>query len=912
MIDKNEELLQNITNSESKSSSKTIDEGEVDLPIKNITEQNQNNNNNLPKNLLRRKSLLKRRLFEKPDFIEQLLSKDIVDSFDFMKTNPEIYKILITLTQTYNRRLIKENELIFSFLTKIKMHEIIKSDLLESNLTWEALFSHIKPYIFGKIYNFYDTIYYSGNDSNLLYIIIHGKIGRYNLVEYTNSVSCEEYLLFLNKCYLRYQKMANEGAIDNSKKNNKDKNKKNKDKSKNKGNEEDEEKDRLELNDDEYIDEYLLKQIVDKNKEIYPLHSFDDIDKLDNIIFKIKLYSILSEGKSSDAIDLFEKYKFPATFLGYDKVLERKMTPQIFLQKLYKSLGPKGRYYMKQLGLIPQQIRFFKFEKEDILAPFEFFGNFEIIECAPKRKYTARCESDKCILICIDKKMYSSIIYQIQKNKREKEVSTFHSDYIFKNINIFFFTTKIFSQFKIRNLFKGDTIFNQDENVNHFILVKDGIIELSLQNISFFELYFLIKKVKETLIIFGKNFMLNINELFNFNTRIDTKTSIKFDIIREELHRKQNFIFSHSQKGFFGDYELFFGMPSLLTGRVSSDTCKLYYYDFEDYKNLNEETYILNESLKHSSFFKLKTILKRMINVYNSYWKRCHDILNKKEMEKEEIINLKNSEEMELAHKKTSKIYELNSPVKLNPNLKDIFLSHTTNNSMDFNISKDDDIENFIKLYLNKSNNNTNNKFFKTSLELIKAKLKSQNVNSSAHLNKDKTNNNTILKEDSQSLNSNTQLKTISNYIDIENQNIYKKSLNNIMKKIDNKKLLKEFKRTIDAQRTVSIKQKKKVFLPPILKIKGNLNNYPIFKTEAAHKNNNMNHSYSRDSIKSSDKSFKNSPRSKEKKNKIKKMKTLSLKVAQFNAMRYRIEQIQKRNPKLYKTNVNNSQHENI
>jgi hypothetical protein len=44
---------------------------------------------------------------------------------------------------------------------------------------------------------------------------------------------------------------------------------------------------------------------------------------------------------------------------------------------------------------------------------------------------------------------------------------------------------------------------------------------------------------------------------------------------------------------------------------VASDTCKVYYYDFEEYKNLNEETYILNESLKQNSFFKIKTILKR-------------------------------------------------------------------------------------------------------------------------------------------------------------------------------------------------------------------------------------------------------------------------------------------------------------
>ena len=72
----------------------------------------------------------------------------------------------------------------------------------------------------------------------------------------------------------------------------------------------------------------------------------DDIDELNIIIFKIKLLSILSEGKSSDAIDLFEKYKFPATFLGFNRVLERKMAPQLFLQKLNKNLGSKGRFYM--------------------------------------------------------------------------------------------------------------------------------------------------------------------------------------------------------------------------------------------------------------------------------------------------------------------------------------------------------------------------------------------------------------------------------------------------------------------------------------------------------------------------------------------------------------------------------------
>ena len=72
---------------------------------------------------------------------------------------------------------------------------------------------------------------------------------------------------------------------------------------------------------------------------------------------------------------------------------------------------------MKQLGLIPQKVKFLKFVKKDILEPY----NFEIIDCSPKRKYTTKCESDKCILTYIDKKMYSAILYDIQRNKREKE-----------------------------------------------------------------------------------------------------------------------------------------------------------------------------------------------------------------------------------------------------------------------------------------------------------------------------------------------------------------------------------------------------------------------------------------------------------------------------------------------------------
>ena len=172
MKDKNEKSTShnNITNNDK---SRTIEQPKKDSLINNniLTKTNRKS----LKGTKKRKSILKRNLFEKPDFIEQVLNKEVINEFDFLKSNEEIYNILKVLTQKYIRRIKKEKELIFSFLTKIKMQEVIKSDLLESNYTWNELYSYIEPYIFGKVYNFCDTLFYSGDESDLLYVIINGK-----------------------------------------------------------------------------------------------------------------------------------------------------------------------------------------------------------------------------------------------------------------------------------------------------------------------------------------------------------------------------------------------------------------------------------------------------------------------------------------------------------------------------------------------------------------------------------------------------------------------------------------------------------------------------------------------------------------------------------------------------------------
>ena len=881
------------------------------------------------KKIKKHRSTKKRLLFEKPDFVEQTLSKEALDTLDLQNSNLETYKILLILTKKYHLRIDKEKELLFSFLTKIKLQDAIKGDLLETELQWKEMYSILEPYIFGKLFNYYDTIFYNGDNSDLLYGVINGKIGRYSFVELTENISCEEYFLFLYNCRTKYQNMLknspnkNDSKIQNKKSDKK--NKKNADKTKLKRNineNKDEEENKLELKDDEYIDDNLLKQIVEKNSEAFTLDSYDDIDNLNEIIFKIKLSSLLSEGKSVK--ELFEKFKFPITFLDYDKVVNREVSVQIFLQKLYNNLGTKGHFYMKQLGLINQQVKIMKYVRKDILVPYTFFGNFELINCNPKRKYTTRVESENCLLLCIDKKVYSSILYEKQQNRRDQELNIFHTDYLFKNVNINYFSKKIFSHFKIKNFFKGDTLFKQEKNLEHFILVKEGLIELSLQNLSFFELNKLIKNIKDTLVAGAKKYRMDIDELLNFNMEIDSRTTVKYSIIKEVINQKQNFTFSLSKNGFFGEYELFFGIPSILTGTVASDSCKVYFYDFEKYKNLNEETYLLNESLKQNSFYKLKTILKRLINIYNSYWKICHEMLNKKEKENEELINIKNNEEIEKIKEKAMKLCEANTSAKINPNLKDIYISHSPIHNSDYKV---DDLENFIKSYLNKNNSTVNIKFFRTSLDIIKDRSKSQKFK----INKE--NNVKLIKEPQ-----NIQLMDKSNNKDEKKESIYKKSFDNFKNKLNHVILLRKFKQTMDSQRNATIKKHKKVFLPPILKVPEKLYKYKLFKTEV-HKintqynyekdndksidnlfNKSFNKSTNKSCSRSYDKSFdksksiyksinnyndkynpNNSNSRNKRKIKLNKMKTLNIKVAQFYSMRYKKDILRKRNPNLFK-----------
>ena len=220
----------------------------------------------------------------------------------------------------------------------------------------------------------------------------------------------------------------------------------------------------------------------------------------------------------------------------------------------------------------------------------------------------------------INKKEYSKIVNKLQKERRKKEIEFLYNNFFFKTINRAYFESKIFIKFEIDKFFKGHILVNQGEKMNKFIFIEEGIIKSSINNISLQEFPEKIKNLYDFIIKKAKENEIELKTLIDFDIKLNQKTNLKYELIEETLSQKQDFTISKAEKGIIGDYEYFFKVPSFITSTVISKNNRIFFYDFENFKIVNNEIHAFKENLKRISFYKLKSILKRMISIYNSFF----------------------------------------------------------------------------------------------------------------------------------------------------------------------------------------------------------------------------------------------------------------------------------------------------
>ena len=515
----------------------------------------------------------------------------------------EIRNILNIVEKKYFERNEKENNDLYRFFKSTYISDKLKSDILEANISVRKLCDLIGQFISAQIFNKNDNIYIVEEKSEIIYILLRGNIGLYNLDISYEEMTFEEYLNYLYKLKKKI----------NEKKNLNEENKTN---------------DNDNINPEkEFIDDFLLLNMIEDNKSFYSIRKHSDIEKIEEILFKIKIYLDCNDNNGENLIEIYNIYGYPYTKYNYQDVIDGKITFSQFRYNFKSRFGKREYYYFNQFNPSKNKIKKLKYVLSNYLEEYDYFGNFELIENKPVRNETARCESSKSLLLAINKKSYASLINDEQKNIRDKELEKFHTSFFFRKLNKNFFNEKIYTQFKIIDIFIGDELFKENDIFNNFYIVKEGILEISMNNYSILELKNIILQLYQ-----------NIKKYVQMNFILKEKMIHSFNIVKDALNLKRKFLVFTSEKGLYGDYELYFNMPSLFTASVISKKVTLFLYSYEKFNILYNEVYALQEGLKYSAIHKIEKIIERLVSIYNSYFIKIENEFTRKQQEQNDVL----------------------------------------------------------------------------------------------------------------------------------------------------------------------------------------------------------------------------------------------------------------------------------
>ena len=613
------------------------------------------------KKSIRKNSIIPRRfsLKEKQIYLNEMPSSK-------RNNDEEIKNILNITAKKFYERTDKENHDLFTFFVSTHINDQLRSDILQANISVKELCDLISQFISVQIFKKNDNIYIIEEKSELIYIILRGNIGLYKLDVSYQEMTYEQYLLYLYdiKKLNNEEKNIEENNINQKK---------------------------------EFVDNYLLLNIIEDNKSIYSIRKFSDLEKIRDILFLIMLSKDCNENNGENVVELYNVYDYPFSKFNYQDVIDGKSNFSQFRYNLKSFFKKKEYFYLNQMTRTKNLIKKLKYVQTHYLEEYDYFGNFELIETKPIRNETARCESSKTLLLAINKKNYSTLINDNEKNIREKELEKFHNSFFFRDINKNFFKEKIYSQFKIIDLFVGDELFKENDRLNNFYMIKEGIIEISMNNYSIIDLKNIILKL-----------YLKIRKYVHLDINLREKMIHSFNVVKDALNLKRKFLIFSSEKGFYGEYELYFSMPSLFTATVISKQVKLFLYSYEKFNKLYNDVIVLQEGLKYAAIQKIQKIIERLVSIYNSYFSKIENEFSIKALEQSNEFS---------ENKKTSK----NSFKKISSSIDNVknFSKHIKNNSnyQSYNNKIFSDIRHFTIIPEEKHKKEISNEYYSQTIE---------------------------------------------------------------------------------------------------------------------------------------------------------------------------------------------------
>ena len=547
----------------------------------------QNNNPNIRAS--RRKSTMK---FPK--------NINLLSLIDINKKESKLNNLLKIISKKYKDRTDDDNETIYRYFLQIDIEEKFINDLLQINISPSKLFNYMKPYIKGIKYSFKDNIYTISDKAEYTYIILKGKVNLYEINIKVCKSNAEEYYLYLYNCFLEAKKISDKNIKEIA---------------------------------DEFVDNYIISHIIEENQNIFPIFSYQDLDKLKEIIFKVKIFLDISENKGMNLELLYDKYNFPKNLYNYEEYKKGKIKLFKFENMLHETFSDSEKFYTKIMSDVFHICKKIKYVCKSHLKEGDIFGNYEIINSKPKREETSKVISKNCLILSINKKEYSNKIFIEEKTDLDYEIDDIHSNFFFRSLDNDFFYKNIFSKFKISNLLQKNILFNENTQLNNIYIIKEGLIDVHIQNISLLDLRILIS-----------NLYSKIKDKIKIDFNFDNDLNIPLKKLKSILNEKYSFNLFTCEKVIFGDIEFNYNIKSFYSTTIKSDKCIFYILPIEILNDIKgQENYRLRKSLDRICLLKIKNIIERLINVYNSFFLKYKKEYNKHLKEEEKKFLKKES-----------------------------------------------------------------------------------------------------------------------------------------------------------------------------------------------------------------------------------------------------------------------------
>ena len=605
----------------------------------------------------------------------------------FQKQIPLIKTIL---SKSYRFRTIKDTSKLFDFLILTGFDEELKSDLIFTGINLQQLFYFSSQFMSIKTFYKNNVIYYENAFNDYFYIVLDGEVNLYQM----NII--EKKMKFLD--YFKYLKDLNE--------NNNDK--------------------------------FILNHTINQNKEKMGINKIQDLEKVDEIIFKNNLFNLIRNQNLDEINNLYEQNEKKMKNYKIDKLLSNEINFLNLLDLLYNELKEIELFYMKKINSNTKiETKIIENNLIKTVKNSEYFGNFDLEKNLSKRENSAIVQSNYCILLLVNKKLYSELIINENKKIIQQEIDPIYYHSIFRATRKNIFEKRLFKKLEKIVLYKNEFIYKENDLIDNFYILTEGNVEISIENKNIFHFQNLINKIKNF-------FPSNIKK--EFEDEIILKNKLKY--IKNELESKK-----FNQKIFFLDPIKTFGLieysynncKSFYNIKIISDIAKFYKIKIDTLINQTEgkidDYELIKKEIEFHSDILIKSFLERLIIIKNSFLKKydveysfqskinednfynslvVHDLKNNmKNVNNNNLIHIKN---FKLTNKKKKKTHIKNLPI-LNTDFND--------NNNNNNFIKIPEIKNYLinekinkKIFLltetNKSNENSH---FKTSSIKKKKKI---------------------------------------------------------------------------------------------------------------------------------------------------------------------------------------------